>query len=399
MKQAKQRIIALDYFRGLFILMVVINHSWVFSMPFTYLTGAGAMWTSAAELFFLLSGATMVIVRGNTIKNRFMPTAKRIWRRAGIVYLFHILLVSLSLELLYLLPSSNTAIGLAPSAQGFNLFWQILTFQYAIGGASFLMYYAVFLALAPFALYLIKSRLWPLLLGASISLFVLAAKSIIPAGTISWFCIWQIYFVLGMALALIREPVTNWFRSLPERRREAAFSSVMAITAISLAVNVLMAFHIYPFVNSLTNQGWLPEKLRGAYYHLLKHGAIFDQLFGSGRLGLLRPLAAILFLAAFCLIYVRYQSAILRKSGRFIITLGKETLWIFAAQAIVIPVMAALPVPRNIAMNFIMTLSLVFIMWAVTQRRTAIQRSRNYVYDLKLSYTQAKTNYLSQVEE
>src|SRR5262249_23688398 len=105
MKQAKQRVIALDYFRGLFILAPVLNHAMLFSMPFAYLVGAGRLWTSAAELLIMLSGLTFGIVRSDKIKSDFVSVYKKTLRRAGQIYFMNILVVVLSLALALMVTS------------------------------------------------------------------------------------------------------------------------------------------------------------------------------------------------------------------------------------------------------------------------------------------------------
>src|SRR4051812_29936590 len=63
MKKKKDRVVALDYFRGICILIILLSHSAQFSYPIAYLSGMGLLWTSAAEMFFLLSGITLGVVR------------------------------------------------------------------------------------------------------------------------------------------------------------------------------------------------------------------------------------------------------------------------------------------------------------------------------------------------
>ena len=61
MKQPKERVIAIDYFRGICILMVLLDHSALFSWPYYYLAGGGVLWTTAAEIFLLLAAVLFVL--------------------------------------------------------------------------------------------------------------------------------------------------------------------------------------------------------------------------------------------------------------------------------------------------------------------------------------------------
>src|SRR5581483_5574442 len=153
MKHAKDRVVAIDYFRGLCILLVVINHAVAFSMPFALFAGAGGLYTSAAEMFLLLSGVTFAIVRGHQIGPHFSQVVKKTWRRAGILYLINLVLVVCSLAMAVFAVShnlTNNVAGSLPANNSWGLLADILTFKYTIGWADFLMYYSVFLLFAPF---------------------------------------------------------------------------------------------------------------------------------------------------------------------------------------------------------------------------------------------------------
>jgi hypothetical protein len=124
MKKSKQRVVAIDYFRGIFILAVLLNHSAIFSSPFTYLAGDGILWTTAAEMFLLLSGITLWIVRGEQLTASFKSTSIKIWQRAAKTYLIYVVTVILSLTLaLYLVSHSltNDVLGNLPQTHSLQL--------------------------------------------------------------------------------------------------------------------------------------------------------------------------------------------------------------------------------------------------------------------------------------
>ncbi|MBX4190492.1 OpgC domain-containing protein [Candidatus Saccharibacteria bacterium] len=401
MKNASQRVIAIDYFRGICLLMVVINHSWLFSMPYAYLTGAGGMWTSAAELFFLLSGVTMMIVRGRNIKTDFSQTVKKIWKRAGLIYAIYITLAVISLCLMYILPSdvSSTTIGPTPSAHGASLLWQILSFQYSTGLASFLMYYSVYLLATPFILRVMQNKAYPFMLITSLGAYILASSQVIDSTLINGFLAWQLYYILGMALGRFRVSIISRFYALPRSLKKRLSTAIFVTTGLAITTGSLLAFNLYQHVDALTTDGWLPVKLRAAYLQLLNHGSFINDLFRDDRLGLLRPLASLLFLAAGYLLYQRYKHVLLPKTGKFVNAMGKDTLWIFSAQALVIPILAALPVSRGLFMNTIMTAFVILLLASITQRKRFVTYAVYYIEDLRLSYSQAKYNYIQRYED
>jgi hypothetical protein len=97
--------------------------------------------------------------------------------------------------------------------------------------------------------------------------------------------------------------------------------------------------------------------------------------------------------------YQRHKQPILNRTGKIVTTFGGDTLWIFIAQAIFIPLLAALPLSRSLLNNLVLTSLLLASMWIITQRRRVILRTSVYLYGLRLSYNQSKYSYLQKYEE
>jgi hypothetical protein len=142
-----------------------------------------------------------------------------------------------------------------------------------------------------------------------------------------------------------------------------------------------------------------PVKLEIIYLKLLHHRTILDILFMNSRTGILRPVVTFLFFASTYIIYQRYKTTLLSVSGKYINKLGSETLWVFVAQALAIPLLAALPLPRNILFNSLLTAFLLIAMWQIANRRELMASFKAYLGTLRTSYSQAKYNYLSQHED
>jgi len=405
MKQAKQRVIAIDYFRGVFILMVVINHAALFSLPLAYFTGNGALWTSAAEMFCIISGLTFGIVRGQQLKTEFKRILFRTWRRAAIIYSINIAMVVLSLLLSLWLSGhsvTNDVPGALPNNSGMSLLLNILTFKYSLGWSSFLMYYSVFLIFAPFAYFVLRTRLWAFLPGISIAAFALHTTRLSFISNYDSFLIWQLYFVIGMVAARFRVPILRHLYDIRHKsllRLMSYFTFVSAVTLLFINLSLSYYNNLAPIVGRLANAGWLPVKLQAAYIKLINHREIFDTMFMEARNALLRPAVAIICLFALYLIYQSNKEKILRKSGNLMLTFGKETLWVFAAQAIAIPLVAILPLHRDLVTNLALTASLLYIMWLIADRKRKWAAIAAYVEDIRLSYSQAKYRYLQSYEE
>lgn len=385
MQSKKDRVIALDYFRGICILLILLSHSVVFSGPFSYFSLRSSPWVSAAEFFFLLSGITLGVVRGGKIESDLWGIAKKCWRRARDLYLIHLVIVLASLGLGGFLVTNhllNNIHGQLPIDHGPRLLIDILSLSYAYG-SYFLMFYAIYMLLAPIALLTLRTRLWCAVPLLSTLLFVLAAHY--PFQDISFapytaFFIWQFYFMLGLTLARFRVPIISRIYGLPKRTVNIVSAAIIgsAVTVFVLSVLVTYSSHIFPLVNRLTVDGWLPVKLRSAYIHLINHSQGFYLWLDNARTGVLRPLATLLFMAAAYLIYQKHKETILLYSGRFVNNFGRNTLWIYVAQAFVIPIMAAVPVRHSLAMEIIMTSILLGLMWLVTKRSGITNAVRSY---------------------
>ncbi len=391
MKQTKQRVIALDYFRGICILVILLSHSALYTRPYAYLSGTGRLWVSAAEFFFLISGITLGVVRGGQVLSDFKSVRQKSWKRAKDLYLIYLLSAAVSLLIFSVIPlgafMSYFGFGIVGVSK-FSLLFQILSLQALVGLANFLAFYAVYMVLAPFALYGLYKyrRLWVVIPAISAAVFVLSADypfHLLSSGAYSSFGIWQFYFVIGMVLARFRQPLISRFYSLNRRITAVAYSTTTLAAAATLTVSLALGFNVAPILIRLTNEGWLPHKVYGAYLRLNNHRAILDLLFMNGRTGLLRPLAALIVLAGAYLFYQKHKKPILRYTGRFVTAMGRDTLWVFVAQAVVVPLMFALPQPTSIVYSSLLAAGLLGSMWLVTQRATLLRLAKPYWRDFK----------------
>jgi hypothetical protein len=401
MKRANQRVIAIDYFRGLCILVVLINHSDAFSMPFAYFTGDGSLWTSAAEMFLLLSGLTYAIVRGPQILSEFGTVLKKTWRRALIIYSVKTLIVFISLIIALILMSyglKNDVSGSLPETGGLHLIWSVLNSSYTIGWVSFLMYYAVFLTAAPFIMYLLSTKYWLAVPITSVGLFVLTCYQT-TLNTYSSFGYWQIYFVLGLIIGRFRYPLGRLVSRLQVPSMRPIRSGIILLTLTSLTLSALLAFPLSPVIANLANAGWLPVKMQAAYIDLLNHKPTLDYLLLNYRTGVLRPLVALTVFISALLIYDKYRDRILSRTGNFMITMGRNTMAVFVAQALVIPILVSFNLPKNFFTNLMLTSFLVLCMWQLAKAETSRRGIRAYFIEIRNSFYQAKYGYLSKQKE
>lgn len=372
--QNKERVLALDYFRGLCMLAVIINHFSLFASPLTLLAGGGRLWVGAAELFFLISGVTFGIVRGKSIKKKFDEVIKKSFKRAGLIYAANLLAVIASMGIAFQLAARGSLVNIPgdlPAGGVGHSAWQILTLQYGYGWADFLMYYSLLLLVAPFALKLLYSRLWLVVPAASIALFGLTATPSVHANAYLYFFIWQLYFFIGMTIARFRLDLLGWFnRSSQLVKRSVAWSMAGSGLAV-LTISSLVAYN-----HKITASG-APAFIKQASRNLAGLPDI-DLLTGNARTGLLRPVIALMALAMLYVFYQRFKQPLLKYSGKFVMSFGRNSLQIFVAQAMAIPLISALPLRRSSwLLNTGLTATLIFVLWLFNHKLSPLPAIRS----------------------
>lgn len=389
MKKTKDRVIAIDYFRGLCMLALVINHAYIFTLPLAYLTGIGRLWTSTSELFFLISGLTFGIVRGRLVNVSLRQTMSKSWQRAKYLYVLNIISVLGSLLLAALLFSLNkdpNINGVLPTESNpYSLLFDIFTLKYIFGTAAFLAYYAVFVLAAPFILRALYSkRWWKIVPVVSLALFIFTASPIARTnnvlGPYLLFFIWQLYFVIGLMLARYRLPIIQKFYSLSTRVRTSISATILGLTGLTLLISAYLAYakpqlFMYSLLEKHHHLAFMKPVLDFFY---LNH-ATLDHWLEHERTGLLRPLESLLVLLSIYIIYQKYKHVLLPKTGKFVNAVGRNSLQVYLVQAIAIPILSALPFSHSDPISkILLTSALVFVVWLVPQRHGLYLLARAY---------------------
>jgi hypothetical protein len=211
-KQASGRDLRLDFFRGIALVSIFIDHVDWNSLPAQF-TLRSLGFSDAAEVFIFISGYTAGMVYGRAIAQRgLLRTAMRIYHRVWQLYVAHVFLfMQFMATVAYLVDDLNNAIY----AEEFRAadfvkepgvaVIKALTLQFQPEFMDILPLYIVLLAMLPFVL--VGFRLWPAgVLAASFGLWgaVQFNKSIAltayPGPDQVWFFnpfSWQALFFLG----------------------------------------------------------------------------------------------------------------------------------------------------------------------------------------------------------
>jgi len=243
MQQSSSRLIELDFFRGLVLLIIVVDH--IGGSILSRITLHAYALCDAAEVFVFLGGfatatayAALAERRNETIaRSRFLRRSLEIYRAflvtAGLMLLVSALLSALSIDGPNLATTDLDDLMDAPLAA----LGDILLFRRQPYLASVLPMYAFFALLVPMILPLARSKPW-LLLAGSIALWAgaPAINGYLPAAPdMQWdfnpFA-WQLLFVLGVLA-----------RCQPVYQRISAHRLGGIVSVIAFAIVIAAAYY------------------------------------------------------------------------------------------------------------------------------------------------------------
>lgn len=233
-KNASSRLLALDYLRGFFIVVIIIDHAYRWPSPLIWLTGRGALWMTAAEGFVIISGLLIGYIRG--YKNRELPlweVAKKTLKRALLLYIWFIIATLFYVGASWYIPTQ----GSMPWVEISKFDWSLLfantsTFAYSYVWVHFLYMYAIFLTLAPLAIWLLRKKQWLALVGASFAAYGLGIL-----WDISWLQ-WQIFFFLPSIAGYHLPDLQRYWKSLTNAKRALALRLLAILTGVTVVGSV-----------------------------------------------------------------------------------------------------------------------------------------------------------------
>lgn len=322
-----RRVETLDLLRGYFLIVIILNHLYYYPSGLEYITGKSALYASSAEGFFLISGIVLGIVRGAKILDKpFKSAAKLLLNRAWQLYLTSIILVILFTLVGWYLQTNPDITGVksgltyAPT-EFWTMVWHAITLQYTYGWADYLRLYAIFIALAPLALWLLRKGKWYLVLAASFGVWMLYPYSPWPAGWLSAQLSWQIVFFTGFVIGFHWPDIQKWWKNLSGSVRKAITGTLVPLGLVSLLASTLLVFgHGIPGIGEVLES---------------THRAIEDN-FNKDRLPIPRLAIFGLWFIAFYWVFHRFEKQIKKWLGWILLPFGANSLYVYIVHAFVI---------------------------------------------------------------
>lgn len=350
-KLNRERILALDVLRGLFLIEIIVNHiAWHPSL-LTFIGGGGALPASAAEGFFAISGLLVGYLYGPRILKDRSKIFKKIWKRAALLYMLATFFTLFYTAWAVLEPNSPVHQTLY-TREPWRFLVDTFTMRYAFGWAEFLNRYAMFMLFAPFAVWLVaKGKAWIVAIISFAVWFLLRdIDRFLP------FSPWQLVFMYGIILGYYLPHIESWFRNLLPGTQRMIFTVVCSIAAITYIASIWL-FVVVPL---------LPDSPAGDIYTQLV------PLFDKNHLAPARVAIGIVWFAALYMLVRRYESWISHATHGVLEVFGRQSLFVYTFHAFVLFIIDLYFAPspgHSIIANTLVTLFVLTIIYAAAYYR------------------------------
>lgn len=358
--QTSERILSFDLMRGYFLCVILLNHLSYYPNGLSALTGRGFLYASTAEGFFAVSGIVLGIVRGRKLLNQPLRVATRLlWKRAAQLYVTSLVLTVLfTLIGQHFLGNPGLKYGIFTDwSQWWTFLWQVVTLQYTYGWADFLRFYALFLAAAPAALWLIRRGYW--YVATALSLGVWALFPLLPSQNEVFEPVsWQLIFFASFIIGFYWENILAAWRNLSFRVRH-----IIKLTWVCLFVITLLGSFYLVFGSMIPTD-------TGKYIQSIHN--MVEQHFNKDRMPLERVLLGTLWFWGIFIVFRRFEGFLYKHFGWLLFEFGTHSLYVYTMSAFVIffmQLMVPPPGSANWIANLILSLCAIALVWFATKRR------------------------------
>lgn len=356
---AKNRILTFDILRGYFLFVIIIDHLLRSFGFWEIFTGRGAQWVSAAEGFFFVSGIMTGLVRGNKmITQPITDVFKKCWSRALTLYLWSIgLTVLFSLLALHFMGNPGLKDKYFVGTLH-DFLVQTITLRFSYGWADFLTFYSVYLFFAPFAIWMLREKLWQLVLA--ISLLVWIQTSTEMGG-------WQIIFFTGLICGFHRESIGRFLLGLKQRAKKVLTALVYTITGVTLVLSVFFTTIAEEYGKPSTTGHLLGFDVTGARNYSVDVLRVhFDKI-------PMEPMRLVLFYIWFAALFMlvrEFEEPIERRLGWFLITLGQSSLYVYIISSFLLFFnYIVIPGGQPWYINTLITTGVLSTVWYATKKK------------------------------
>lgn len=345
--------------RGFFLIAIIIDHIDFFPNYLDWWGMRGLLLSSTAEGFFLISGIILGIVRGIKLADEpFKKVAIIVWKRALTLYITAaVLVIGFTMIGWYLYPGNpDLKFGIMDSHNILKLAWETLTFQYIYGWADYLRLYAIFIAISPLALWLLRKGMWYIVLGTSFLVWLLFP---LDFRTLDWQTVellqpisWQLIFFSGLVIGYHWPDISSWCEN--HRKRLIRY---VAIPVVVIAVTTFLWNVFAVFANEFIAQTAWTQMLSDRAWELRLEN------FHKEQLPLNRFFLFMLWFWAAFLIVKHFEKPVIKYTGWLLLPFGTNSLYVYTLHAIIVFFVHLYFVDTIPIWNFLVTVSVIALIY------------------------------------
>lgn len=321
------RILTFDLLRGLFLVVILIDHIELYPNFFSLFTGEGRMYVSVAEGFFFLSGLLVGMVYKRRLHLGIKFITKKMWTRAFELYIASVVLTLLFSFWAVAANHQGIKYGLPAVINWPHIISQTLQMRYQYGWADFLYRFVILMLMAPLVFWLVAKGKWWLVVIGSLTAWHFRGNNFVLA--------WQIIFNLGILAGFYWHQLQGRVAGLKTRPQKYLVSTVVAAAMVTFAISYASVY-LLTLLDRLWGDGILPVWLQHFtdwWNHANDYIWVYAQKWTMG------PLRIVLFLLWFPALYMlfeRYQRPIQRYSRGMLELLGRNSLFVYTAHAFIV---------------------------------------------------------------
>lgn len=338
---SSQRFDVLDYLRGFFIFVIIIDHAFRWPSLFSLVTGQGGLWVTAAEGFVIISGFLVGFIRGNKdSKKPLGSVTKKLLKRAALLYFWFVISTLIYVAASWYIPTLGSTPWIEiPPFNWQELFISTATFAYSYTWVHFLYLYAIFLLVSPVAILLLRRRLSWLLGLLSLTGYIVGLYF-----GIHWLQ-WQIMFFLPVIAGFHFPNLRSYWLSIkPERRKK----SIIALGIVSFAT----------LIASITAVFLIPENGVSIWLHAT--------LFSKDPVGPGVVILSLIWFVALVALFQRSLPLLKKWLGWLLVPFGTRSLTAYIIHgAAILPLAFLFPMGDSILLNTLLGAATVMITWGM----------------------------------
>ena len=351
-EKKSSRVLTFDLLRGYFLVAIILDHLAYFPSGLDWWSGRGNLYVSAAEGFFLISGIVLGIVRGAKLADKpFWQPAKLLLKRGLQLYITAVVLMLIFTFVGWLfIDNPGLKPGIRPIDENiWDIIWGGITFEYIYGWADYLRLYAIFILASPIALWLLRKKLWYVVLAISIFIWTQFQYSTLDTPELSQVYSWQLIFFSGFIIGFHWKAIRTWWERLSNRIKKPLIATVVATSAVTMVASFMFVYGIdlfhSPYLDNI-NSSLLPY-------------------FTKESLPVTRLLLAALWFGAGFWLFSRFEKQIIRWIGWLLLPFGTNSLYVYTIQAFLVffvHLIIAEETP-SVILNFILSVTGVMMIW------------------------------------